>query len=83
MRGMKYLVYEGAAHQMIVVFPSSVDHHAMVQMLGVPEDDLVSAGFIAENDGDNLLYCYGESVGLKLKSRNQADTSLLYRMLRN
>lgn len=72
MKKMKYIVVDDGLSECIYIFPNHVQHYYMLASLG---GELMSAGFVVLTyDG---LECYGESVGLKIKSRPEIDTKLL------
>ena len=83
---MKYIATKtGDEQEEIFVFPNSVDHDAMAEVLGCIKNhtydpwervfrEPVSAGFVS-HDGK----CYGESVTLRLKSR--IEDSILLKLL--
>lgn len=82
MRGMKFISYEGPVHQMIVLFPNSMDHHTMAVHLGLTasrKGNILGAGFIAKAE-NGYLACIGKSIGLNVGARPE-DTKLLQRML--
>lgn len=77
---MKYITYESAYCDSIVVFDSITNHSDMAEKIGLP---VLGAGFITVVS--NQYYppewkCYGESTSLKIKSRPE-DTVLANRML--
>ncbi|MCK4621281.1 MAG: hypothetical protein KAT62_03600 [Desulfuromonadales bacterium] len=81
---MKYICTEQEGGvQEIFIFPRTVNHDAMAEMLERIKDHTtgswtrisrmpISAGFVTK-DG----ICYGESITLNLESRHQVDADLL------
>ena len=83
---MKYIVVETTpGHEDIHLFSSGLKHVDMaVRITGRPphllKEVVVSAGEIfyeAYKDEPTIMYCTGESVSLKVKSRGVVDTDLL------
>jgi hypothetical protein len=75
---MKYIVFEHQHLESFVVFPEYIPHDDFaINLRGYKP---VRAGFVELSNGK--VYCYGESVSLKLKS-GQNDSSLLNRQLGN
>ena len=72
MSDMKYIRFEDMG---IIIFGSHIPHTTMKQLIN---DEVVSAGFVSLSDKN--ASCYGESVGLDVKSDEQ-DTKLLCKML--
>jgi hypothetical protein len=72
---MKYIAYSTDLNEMIIVFDTSISHSDMFRCLGVPLDDVLSAGFVRNDDSG--LVCYGDSHSLKKASRARSDTELL------
>lgn len=82
---MKYITTKNQDDQEeIFIFPNSVDHDAMAEVLGCIKNhtrdpwirvmrEPISAGFVSQ-DGK----CYGESITLNLKSR--VEDSLLLKL---
>jgi len=74
---MKYVTFKKVTGRTyIVMFSEAMSHQEVCARLSVGHyDTAVSAGFVRESaDG---LYCMGESVSLKMKSREDEDTNLL------
>lgn len=77
MNKMKYITYHSHIGPIaIITFPEFIPHYDMAVQLGIKKLDLISAGFVS---GD--LKCYGESIGLDLKSDPEQDTNMLLRFL--
>lgn len=76
MSKLKYIVYELDCMPLIVLFDTITDHSEVARRLGVTA---VSAGFVYGINEDNVS-CGGESVTLKLKSR-EVDTKILRKLL--
>lgn len=61
----------------VVVFPRSIQHLFMARQLGIcTQIGVISAGFV-RYDVDGKPECYGESIGLRRKSRGVEDTQRL------
>lgn len=73
---MKYVVYDCGKGAEIYMFPTFVTHNNFVSRMGFVSEDIIGAGFVSPD-----LECYGHSISLKIKSRPEADTALLRRML--
>lgn len=58
-----------------VIFPESITHADIARKLFV-EGSIVSAGFVCF-DKEGKPFSYGDSVGLKIKSRGEKDQRLL------
>jgi hypothetical protein len=75
----KYIVVANLfSGEKIIIFPSEIDHIQMTNAMGMGQlryDQVVSAGRI-----DDFMQCYGESITLNLKSRDE-DTVILKKML--
>jgi hypothetical protein len=71
---LKYLSYRGPLGDEIVLFPALHNHNDFADLLCVPRDTLLGAGFV------NLatLTCVGKSLTLNLVARAE-DTALLHR----
>lgn len=80
MDNCKYIVLDefhsenGIRDFLMILFPSIITHIEMSKQF--PNSKIISAGFI--NLGSR--YCYGESIGLKIKSNPPVDNLLLNRM---
>lgn len=75
MNDMKYVVFANpVGEETIAVFPSAVMHIEMSKLVTDNAKRLkpISGGFI-----DSEGRCYGQSLSLELKAREQEDTSLL------
>ena len=62
----------------MVVFPKHIGHDEMARKLGTP----ISAGFLTtqiNNEQEVEINCYGESVTLGIKSREEEDTKIARR----
>lgn len=81
MRQMKYVVIDNGRYDQIHIFCDAIPHNDMVNNIGCPIENVVSAGFVTYGLSGRLE-CYGESVGLDIKSRPDEDTKLLDRELR-
>lgn len=81
----KYIVVMNSETEMeeIFTFPMTIDHDAMFEAIYRAKNCTreywtrnwrvaVSAGFVASNNE-----CYGESISMNLKSRNEVDTLIL------
>lgn len=82
---MKYFVYEdGVKEEHMFLFESVFDHDEIAKKI-VPEGvEIVSAGFVKQEDycNEGKPYCTGESMTLKLKCRYDEDNRILRRILR-
>ena len=76
---MKYIVIDNNGMDDVILFPPWRKHDEMVLQLSVDVSKVVSAGFVKCDDAGHL-YCYGESVSLRVKSRKE-DTDLITRQL--
>lgn len=62
------------ARDCFIIFPKHVTHLGMSRQMGYDHVGIISAGFVSfDVDGPT---CYGESIGLRTKSR-PGDTELL------
>lgn len=73
-RCMKYIVVEDGGFDHIFIFPQYLEHRDFTAYLNVKP---IRAGFVHLCDGK--LRCYGESLGLNLRSDPDKDTKLLNR----
>lgn len=74
---MKYIIVKAGICELEtpILFPDTMGHNEIANKLGLP---VVSAGFcVAQFNGN--FYCYGQSVSLGIKSRDE-DTEVLNRM---
>ena len=71
----KYIVYDYA----IYIFPPHVNHADFARRNRFKHEEINGAGFIVCDDS---ISCFGESVSLKVTSRNKEDTLIAKRMLR-
>lgn len=76
---MKYIVIEQGGMEIAVLFPCFWNHADMLQRFPNTAK-IVSAGIIHRSD-NGRLYCSGESVILKIKSRPVEDLDLILRQL--
>lgn len=81
----------GTGHPELVMFDKSIHHDEMANSLMLSKQDILGAGFIRmkPDDGaddiileDYLPECFGSSVRLGIVSRGEADTKLLWKLLR-
>jgi hypothetical protein len=75
----KYIAFEGALHQEIVLFPSTRDHAQFAKQMGIARREILGAGFVSMNP-DNPPSCWGQSASLSIPARPVDDTRLLRRM---
>lgn len=61
---LKYIMFDWVGTEYPVIFPIYVTHNSILSK-GKP----ISAGFC--RIGENAVVCYGESISLKLKSREE------------
>ena len=86
MNKMKYIIVDNGMYETPVIFGEEMDHAQMASDLIPMASDafefkkkVVSAGFVCfSTDG---LYCYGQSVSLKLESRPKEDAAIINRMI--
>ena len=83
---LKYITYERFGEESFVVFPQHVAHSDWGNILDNGRTKLLGAGEVSyyydeERGGQAEVRarCYGESVSLWLKSRNNADSNILNR----
>ncbi len=76
MNEAKYIAWDNGMFDTIIIFDATMTHMTVAHNLCIKGDSVIGAGFVSSN-----LQCYGESVSLNKKSRNDPDTKLLYRML--
>jgi len=72
----KYIIHK---QYIPIVFPETINHADMARNMGWKREDIVGAGFVYVN-GDSYN-CYGESVSLRVKSREEEDVKILNRYL--
>jgi hypothetical protein len=79
---MKYITYIDYMTTLpaFVIFPSIIKHDDMAK--GLRFEQLLGAGFWSK-DPYGKYVCHGESTSLKLKSRNEEDTELVYQYLKD
>ena len=78
MTGTKYIVVTNhlMSDEQMILFPSTINHSGMAKcMLSLRYPKVVAAGFV-----DEFMQCYGESMTLRIKSRD-IDTIMLHAML--
>lgn len=75
MTQMKYIIVEAGISDVPYIFPEHIDHTLMANLV---YGTVLSAGFI--NFSVDGLQCYGESIGLKIKSRPE-DTIIINRCM--
>lgn len=75
---MKYLVTDKYGMEEVILFPCWWQHADMANDMRWGADDIISAGCLKRNDA-GTLYCFGESVPLKKKSRPEEDLELILR----
>ena len=66
--------------EVIFIFPETVNHAEIARSLIVTRlaKNIISAGFVTLHN--NELFCHGESISLKLKSRPVEDNKIANRM---
>jgi len=79
MNKMKYIIVDNGMYETPVIFGDEIDHGQMaIDTFGFGKN-VVAAGFVCfSTDG---LYCYGQSVSLKLNSRPEKDAAIINRMI--
>lgn len=75
---MKYITFEGHAHQEIVIFAPSRHHLDVFNALGIRREDLLGAGFISFRS--DTPKCWGQSNNLNISARAFEDTQLFHRL---
>jgi len=85
MHNGKYIVFNwkgmfGEEFETPVLFPGHVTHSDMARTMQLKDNDIISAGFF-QVDGPERVYCHGESVSLKKKSRIE-DRHLIERFIK-
>ncbi len=79
MNKMKYIIVDNGMHETPVIFGEEMDHTQMASDAFGFKKNVVSAGFVCfSTDG---LYCYGQSVSLKIESRPEKDAAIINRMI--
>ena len=80
----KYIVLMRADLEIPIIFPAFVEHAALVGMMGLKREDVISAGFVLFHPSDRVggveVHAYGESISLDAKAR-EADTELIYKRI--
>ncbi len=80
MDNMKYIIVEGAyGYPTAYIFSDNVQHADMAQQVN-KADKVLGAGFVTY--GPDGLVCFGRSVSLDIKSRNEIDTKIINRELK-
>lgn len=59
----------------VVVFDDSVQHVTMLQLLGLPREDVLGAGFVAI-DADGVMVPCGSSVSLQVGTSDDCRRKL-------
>jgi len=75
MNKLKYIIDD---HDCFMIFSNRVVHSdaACILCRGLdPRPTIVGAGFIDLIDG--VVFCYGESISLDVKSRKQTDSAII------
>jgi len=70
---MKYVVLITDEGETPIIFPERLFHDEIAN--AVENREVVSAGFVRLSG--SKIECYGESLGLELSSREEADASLI------
>lgn len=70
---MKYVIVQAPDGEAPVLFPRSFQHRYVAALLRPMS--VVSAGFVAVEDGTPR--CYGASVGLSLRARPRRDSAIV------
>jgi hypothetical protein len=71
---------------MPIIFPVVIEHHAVMQRLGLKPEDIDSAGFVhfgTDAKGKPIIQCSGRSNSLKLDSKPERDSKLCTRLCRD
>ena len=84
----KYIIIEIGYSELAIMFHSVITHSDLLRSFH--KDSIVSAGFFAvgaeasENDEKDIsVSVFGESVTLKMKSRQDKDEALIKKVLRD
>jgi hypothetical protein len=75
---MKYVVFDGHNGEQIIIFPKVIQHSVMaddVYKSSFRSMTPISAGFIENGE------CVGESESLRMRSRGDTDTALIFKLL--
>ncbi len=77
----KYIIVDiGGGHELPIVFSELMGHADVAQpYIQRNKDSIVGAGFCYVDD--DRYTCYGESIGLHVKSRNTEDEAILNKFL--
>lgn len=70
---MKYIMFDVGSEEFPILFPDAIRH---VEIAGMIKNKILSAGFVEQTD-KGKWECFGESEGLKIKSRPQ-DTRIVH-----
>lgn len=76
----KYVIYDTGTCAAPHVFGEFQEHTSVTRAFGVSKEDVIGAGFCIIN-ADGHFECFGESVGLGVKSRGQQDSDFLNKYL--
>ncbi|MCK5296236.1 MAG: hypothetical protein KAJ75_05040 [Alphaproteobacteria bacterium] len=76
---MKYIIIQIKEGETPVLFPKYLFHDIVAEKFG-KNIKVVSAGKVKLDNGK--LECYGESTGLKIKSRGAVDTDIVEKHLK-
>lgn len=77
---MKYIIFNRSGLEVPLIFPTTVNHIEIAQRIGMVFK-VVSAGQCSVGN-DGKIYCWGESISLKVKSREE-DTEIINRIMEN
>lgn len=75
---MKYIIIQIKEGETPILFPKYLFHDIVAEKFG-KDIKVISAGKVKLADGK--LECYGESTGLKIKSRGAVDTDIVKKYL--
>lgn len=80
MNQLKYISYSLYGSEYFVIFPMITDHDKMAENFEDPSTTILGAGFVSflkDDDGEVYAHCYGKSVTMDVKSRQDTDSALL------
>lgn len=76
---MKYIIYDNGLFEVPYIFPFEIKHVDFAVNMQISLERIVAAGSIRHSKKG--MQCWGTSIGLGKKSRNEVDEDLINRML--
>ena len=76
----KYVIVQTDLAIVPVVFGDVASHVSVAYSLVTDPDSVIGAGFCYIDDNGKYV-CYGESIGLRVKSRGEEDSNFLNKYL--